>query len=355
MTETAPRWKRRPPDSNWGDFGPDDELGRVNLLTAERVRRAAREIVTGKTFCLSLPLDRPATSTNVSRLPPRLFAVVRNAKPMYLYELEQVDARFTDVACDDAAILHTQFSTQWDAFAHVGQKFDADDDGVLEPRFYNGYRGGTDVTGPKPGTPQQPGFGFEGPYAHKLSIANFARHGMQGRGVLVDLHRRFGTQPVAVGYEALKRILDEDGIAPEEGDILCLYTGFADVLLAMAGATDTTALANSCCGLDGRDPELRRWIARSGIAAIAADNYGVEHFTNPQDAARKSTVAGRHPMLPLHDLCLFRLGIPLGELWYFGELAAWLHRHGRHRFFLTAPPLRLPGAAGSPVTPIATV
>ena len=28
---------------------------------------------------------------------------------------------------------------------------------------------------------------------------------------------------------------------------------------------------------------------------------------------------------------------------------------GRSRFLLTAPPLRLPGAVGSPVTPIATV
>lgn len=53
--------------------------------------------------------------------------------------------------------------------------------------------------------------------------------------------------------------------------------------------------------------------------------------------------------------CLFKLGLPLGEFWHLTELAAWLRAHGRHRFFLTAPPLRLPKAAGSPVTPIATV
>jgi hypothetical protein len=36
-------------------------------------------------------------------------------------------------------------------------------------------------------------------------------------------------------------------------------------------------------------------------------------------------------------------------------LAAWLRENRRSRFLLTAPPLRLPGAAGSPVTPVATV
>ena len=64
---------------------------------------------------------------------------------------------------------------------------------------------------------------------------------------------------------------------------------------------------------------------------------------------------GRHPFLPLHELCLFKLGIHLGELWYLHDLAGWLRHAGRSRFLLTAPPLRLPGAVGSPVTPVATV
>jgi hypothetical protein len=36
-------------------------------------------------------------------------------------------------------------------------------------------------------------------------------------------------------------------------------------------------------------------------------------------------------------------------------LAQWLREHRRFRFLLTAPPLRLPGAVGSPLTPVATV
>ena len=65
------RWKNRPEGSNWGDFGDDDQLGRLNLLTDENTVQAAREIRTGKRFCLSLPLDVPATNaTNPRRFPP---------------------------------------------------------------------------------------------------------------------------------------------------------------------------------------------------------------------------------------------------------------------------------------------
>ena len=36
-TPGSPRWKRRPEGSNWGDFGPDDEIGRLNLITPAKV------------------------------------------------------------------------------------------------------------------------------------------------------------------------------------------------------------------------------------------------------------------------------------------------------------------------------
>ena len=94
---------------------------------------------------------------------------------------------------------------------------------------------------------------------------------------------------------------------------------------------------------------LLDWIADSQIAALVADNYAVEGLLG------KDADPSRHSFLPIHHLCLFKLGVPLGELWYLGELAAWLREHGRSRFLLTAPPLRLPGIVGSPLTPVATV
>ncbi len=68
-----PRWKHRPPGSTWGDWGPDDQLGRLNLLTSDRVPKGIAEVREGRTFCRSLPLDYPGgTVVNPRRHPPRL-------------------------------------------------------------------------------------------------------------------------------------------------------------------------------------------------------------------------------------------------------------------------------------------
>ena len=66
------RWKNRPEGSTWGDFGPDDQLGRMNLVTPERRLAAMKEVRDGKVFCLSLPLDYPGGNVlNAQRFPPK--------------------------------------------------------------------------------------------------------------------------------------------------------------------------------------------------------------------------------------------------------------------------------------------
>ena len=55
--EVNKRWSVRPKGSNWGDFGPDDQIGRMNLLTPERRLAAIKTVEHGLAFCLSLPLD----------------------------------------------------------------------------------------------------------------------------------------------------------------------------------------------------------------------------------------------------------------------------------------------------------
>lgn len=67
------RWKQRPPGSTWGDWGEDDELGRINLLTPQKVLEGVREVEHGISFSLSLPLDYPGGSAmNQRRYPPIL-------------------------------------------------------------------------------------------------------------------------------------------------------------------------------------------------------------------------------------------------------------------------------------------
>ncbi|RWD97210.1 MAG: cyclase family protein, partial [Mesorhizobium sp.] len=66
------RWNYKPEGANWGLFGADDEVGRLNLITDDIRLKAAAEIRTGRAFCLSLPLDLPGgTALNPNRKPPR--------------------------------------------------------------------------------------------------------------------------------------------------------------------------------------------------------------------------------------------------------------------------------------------
>ena len=53
------RWKQRPPGSTWGDWGEDDELGRINLLTPHKVLQGVREVEAGISFCLQPPTRLP--------------------------------------------------------------------------------------------------------------------------------------------------------------------------------------------------------------------------------------------------------------------------------------------------------
>ena len=55
--QAAKRWKNRPPGSNWGEFGDDDQHGRMNYITAERRLAALQEVKTGQVFTLSHPLE----------------------------------------------------------------------------------------------------------------------------------------------------------------------------------------------------------------------------------------------------------------------------------------------------------
>jgi kynurenine formamidase len=334
------RWKQRPEGSTWGDWGENDQCGRLNLIGPEQVRKGIAEVKIGRTFCLSLPLDYPGGNVlSPVRFPPQLRPVIRNGQPYYNYVWRDLDPHLTDIAADDAVLLFTQYSTQWDSLAHRGSLFDVDGDGKLEPVYYNGFRAGEHITRDD-----------EHVIAAKaLGIEHMAAHGVQGRGVLVDLHSHFGESPrKLVGYDDLMRVMKTDGVEVEPGDLLCLWTGLDRMILRMNRKPDST-LRDACAVLDGRDAPLLDWVRDSGVAAIASDNLAVEAVGRPLPEGHVGS------SLPLHELCLFKLGVHLGELWLLADLAEWLKANGRSRFLLTAPPLRLSGAVGSPVTPIATV
>ena len=85
------------------------------------------------------------------------------------------------------------------------------------------------------------------------------------------------------------------------------------------------------------------WLHRTEIAAIATDTWGFEVRPNEFDDAFQ----------PLHQVVIPNIGLTIGEMWDLEALAADCAADGCYEFLLTAAPLPITGAVGSPVNPIA--
>ena len=278
-------------------------------------------------FCLSLPLDYPGgTALNQRRHPPVVAPTEdMNGAPgtfynVHMSEMEDFgDPKYVDVWADDVVTLSLQYSTQWDSLAHVGAEFDADGDGVEEAVYYNGYRAGDDLVGPVGRRPRRRRRDT-GPSPTTSGSSTWPSTACRAAGVLVDLAHHLGHDWRGVDRATLEEIMAADGVVVEPGDVLLLHTGFATKVLEWEREPDPVKIHTMCSYLDARDPSLLEWIAESQISALVADNYAVEGLLG------KDRDPSRHSFLPIHHLCLFKLGVPLGEMWYLHELAAWLRR-----------------------------
>ena len=257
------------------------------------------------------------------------------------------DPKYVDVWADDVVTLSLQYSTQWDSLAHVGAEFDADGDGVEEPVYYNGYRAGVDLVGPKDDAAGDGGrhrsFAFHPrPRAHGVPRRAGPRGPRRPRpppGPRVA-GRRPGHAAGDHGRRPGRGGAGRHAPAPHRLRHHGSSSGTADPTRGRSSRRAPTST---------RDEALLEWIATSQISALVADNYAVEGLLG------KDRDPGRHSFLPIHHLCLFRLGVPLGELWYLHELATVAARARPQPVPAHRPPLRLPGIVGSPLTPIATV
>ena len=184
------------------------------------------------------------------RHPPRLAASPRDKEGAlnYNYPLAKKNSRATDIICDDVVgTLATQYLTHWDTFAHAGQNFDANGDGVPEPVYYNGWRAGSDVVAPDIVTGAA--------RTRRLGVDTMARVGLQGRGVIIDLCHHLGRGRSLVGYDDLMRIIEADGIEVERWDLVCFYSGFGDLVMSSSGMLDEADVHPARC---------RNWTAGTG-------------------------------------------------------------------------------------------
>lgn len=109
----------------------------------------------------------------------------------------------------------------------------------------------------------------------------------RGRGVLVDFTRNLDT---VVDRDLLEKVIAAQDIELRKSDILMLRTGYAEARWDMQEDPTPDRLGRTGAVLDGTDMKLCEWITESRIAAVAAENYAVEHpHSYPRLSARSVT------------------------------------------------------------------
>jgi kynurenine formamidase len=175
--------------------------------------------------------------------------------------------------------------------------------------------------------------------AKKLGIEH-VRDKMVGRGVLLDIARFKSVDSLADGYAITGAELDACAAAQNveirKGDFVIVRTGHQERCLAKKDWTgyaggDAPGLAFETC----------YWLKAKDVAAICTDTWGCEVRPNETDEANQ----------PWHWVVIPALGISMGEIFYLKELAEDCALDKVYEFFFLAPPLHLPGGAGSPINP----
>lgn len=302
-----------PPNSAWGVFGDDDQLGTLNLLTPERAVAASSLVRRGAVFPLNLRIDLPD---------PPLYG---RGAPKHTIIGEGTNGR--DDYIDS---FWPQASSQWDSLRHIRNP---------EHGFYNATPDDQIVPGD----------------SGRLGIEHFARKGVVGRGVLVDVAAYLASQGEEIDYThsevipraTLEAALDAQKVRIETGDILLLRTGWMKWYLESTSPEQRRSLAEAAARRETEAPgigpaaEMAEWLWDLHIAAIAGDNPALEAYPPPSDDEF------------LHRTLIPLLGMPIGELWYLEDLAADCVADGVYEFMLTSAPLHLPGGVGSPPNALA--
>lgn len=314
--ESLPRYRElgrtgsAPPGAAWSVFGGQDEIGTINLQTPESLLKAAQLVRQGKLFSLNWSLEQPGPAI-LGRKPIEHRIVYQEAGLDDYYEP-----------------FFPQISSQWDSLAHVKHP---------EYGFYNGFvRSQVD--------------GSEGSH---LGIHNWARRGIAGRFVLIDIERHYSakgtdldcSQRLEVSVADLEEVLDAHDLALSRGDVLLIRFGwiawYESQSLEARRKMASGELFNSP-GLSATE-ETAEWLWDSGVSAVAADCPALEAM--PFDA---STSQGflHYRLIPL-------LGMALGEMFDLETLAEDSSKDGVYEGLFTAAPLNKTGGIGSPANALA--
>lgn len=306
--------------SNWGRWGPDDVLGTLNFVDDAKRVAAASLVRTGRAFSLAQAFDTNGPQNGWRR----------RTNPVHTMTDTGTEAEFGDQGfphgfggADDVIAMPLQCSTQWDGLGHI---FD-------RGRAWNGRRAGSVVT-----SEGDQVTGIETAAAQLLS-----------RGVLLDVGRALAVEldlerpelpdGLAITPEHLEATIEAQGASAA--------VGRGDILLIRTGQYARTRRDGWGAYAGGPAPGLSftaaPWLHEREVAAVATDTWGFEVRPNEFDDAFQ----------PLHQVVIPHMGLFIGEMWSLDGLAEHCAAENRYEFLLSAPPLPITGAVGSPLNPIA--
>ena len=310
--------------SNWGRWGPEDQIGTLNLIDEAARLRGAAAIHDGTAFALGLPLSSEQ-GIQVGFVKGR----VNPTRTMISVNEPLSPDRQWIATSEDAVTLAMQCATHWDGLAHAS--YGAGPEGG---RLYNGF----------------PASSITEDGAGKLGIHLITS--VVSRGVLLDVPRAKGVEILEPGYPITPADLDAAGalgqLSIEPGDVVLVRTGQTAHLAlpgrpGLHGAAPVRDLVAYTWPAPGLTMATAEWFHAHDVAAVATDTMVLEVYPCEDEDL----------YLPVHLLHLVEMGMTQGQNWFLDELADACATDGRYEFLLDATPLPFTNALGSPVNPVA--
>lgn len=216
-------------------------------------------------------------------------------------------------AANDLIVTGTHVGTHIDALAHVSQ------DGQLH--------GGQNALAA----------GCGGKFL-ELGVHTVAP--MVRRGLLLDVPRALGDQVCPAAYEITPRDLAAAAelaeVRVEPGDVVLVRSGWGRRF-----EEGVESYLGKSTGVPGVSEAGARWLADHGVHAAGADTIAFEQLAP----------GNGHSLLPAHRVLLVEAGVYIIEALALEELA----EARRYEFCFVLAPLKLLGATGSPVRPLAVL
>lgn len=289
-------------------WGPQDEIGALNMMTQASKLQVFSKISSGKAYDLSVnyfvgmpsfhTLGDPGYQYWLTHTPQG--TVVDN--PNGLGEGMNKKVSYTG----DAISMYTHMGTHIDALNHFG----------LDGKIWNGFR------------PEE----YLGDKGWKKTGAETIPP-IIARGVLLDVAATKGPFPknYRITSQDLQLTLEKQGTKLFSGDVVLIRTGQAEFY------------ENASHYLDhypGIGLEAVKWLVEEqGTMLLGADNLSFEAF--PPERADN--------WVPVHTYLLAEKGVMFIEQLFLEELSKDKH----YEFAFIAASLKLKGASGSPLRPIA--